>query len=151
MGYATVAPSSMLEVYSTMMTSVSVTNADTNIQLPDITVPSFKGQLTQAYLDVLWYGYKNTAAVENDVEDGHTYLSDGVNYWDAVTYPLAIYIVAASTQGWGYFLIPGANNLSSHIASNTTYHTWFYPIKCISNNLILRSVGVRLRLYFNVS
>jgi hypothetical protein len=151
MGYATVAPSSQIEIYTSMMTSATITNAGSNIQLQDIIIPNFIGVLSQAYLDVFWYGYKNTAAVENDIEGGTTALSDGVNYWTAATFPIAVYVCPASLQEHAYFLMPGTNNLASHITSNATFHTWFRSISCISNNLILRALYTRMRLYFNVS
>jgi hypothetical protein len=154
MGYASTIPYSLMEVSGQNKDLITVPNGWLALtDLVDIVVPSFKGKLDYAYLDVVVQQYENTNAATNDLEDGETGIDDGGTFRQAAVVASAanpVFYQLGTTRGTCFYQITGYNNIAAYISSGETITVQAYHFKAAFANMKLMSIACKLRLYLDV-
>lgn len=149
MGYAPTVPYTTLEFNVRLEAAISVSSVASDIDINDITLPTWKNPLTYAYLDIYALVFDNTAhAGINYIAAGSWGVEDtGGTYHAAGNIAAMCWRVLASTYQFGHFILPGYINISPYITSGATQTVRFDDIRTIAN-CGFRDVFGRIRMYF---
>jgi hypothetical protein len=150
MGYASVIPSTEIEIYSVVEDEVTLTSVAHDTIISTITTPVLRKKLTHAYMDTFVHEYQNTNALTNAFVSGYTaFYSGGIYRHCAQLHPNTFH-VQGNTEANFYYQLFGYLDIAPYLASNTAYETYFHEGRVEQDSLIFRSVVNRLRLYFDI-
>lgn len=150
MGYSIPNKWDFLEVNQQAQNQINIDSVATDISLSTITMPSYIGNLQQAFLDVYVQQVRDTSGAQNNISGAqYVQLRDsGLTYRNAILIPSGVLDVAANGRESGIFQFMGATDLSSYIAAGGVYLCRWNNAKSTGDDLQLLGTYLRMRLYF---
>lgn len=152
MPYVKRVSTTLIEMNSQILATADITAIASEIDLPVLTIPAFKGKIDSAYIDVYGYGREDYSVANNYLAaNSKIGIKDtGGTYHNCATLPATLCDTPASTRVYAPFCFKGYINIANYITSGADQLPCLKDIAAHGTGLQLYEVYATLRMYFNL-